>query len=365
MKSIANQYRDLKEGRMSQGNFMRNLRMNFPQYVTNVTSFDDAVRILKNKAILTESTSTINEEVEEINEAQIDPNETFGGASVDRGETGSRIEFQVLENTPEYFDIDYVIIPNSRFQSRSASRYNQRTREEGRARIMKDPSAPQKDWIKIKGQSFQIGDNLVKMLYSTEELNEAKNKKAEKTELHPNQIHPQELRMGIKVELEHTDDLDKAKKIALDHLAENPFYYTQLKLSGVDVKALPSKEKKAIAKKKDETELVDKANQMQKVKIPKVVKEGLNEDHAFDRESQIEFIKNSGRFQGNLDNKSDEFIEKLYKSLEDSSNKMSSVDLGGSFDKFKSSLEEVVREVVNEYFDGRDNLIDDIAAEID
>jgi len=31
-------------------------------------------------------------------------------------------------------------------------------------------------------------------------------------------------------------------------------------------------------------------------------------------------------------------------------------DLGASFDKFKSSLEEVVREVIAEYYDGRDNL---------
>ena len=54
MKSIANQYRDLKEGRMSQFNFMRNLRMSMPQYITNTTSFKDAVRILKNKSILTE-----------------------------------------------------------------------------------------------------------------------------------------------------------------------------------------------------------------------------------------------------------------------------------------------------------------------
>lgn len=56
MKSIANQYRDLKEGRMSQQNFMRNLRMTMPQYVTNTTSFGDAVRILKNKSIIVETT---------------------------------------------------------------------------------------------------------------------------------------------------------------------------------------------------------------------------------------------------------------------------------------------------------------------
>ena len=55
MKSIQNQYRDLKEGKMSQTNFMRNLRMTMPQYVTNVTSFNDTIKILKNKAILTEA----------------------------------------------------------------------------------------------------------------------------------------------------------------------------------------------------------------------------------------------------------------------------------------------------------------------
>ena len=54
MKSIANQYRDLKEGKMSQANFMRNLRMSMPQ-VTNVMSFGDAVKVLKNKGIITES----------------------------------------------------------------------------------------------------------------------------------------------------------------------------------------------------------------------------------------------------------------------------------------------------------------------
>ena len=38
-----------------------------------------------------------------------------------------------------------------------------------------------------------------------------------------------ELKMGIEVEKEHTDDEDLAKKIAKDHLAEVPDYYTRLK----------------------------------------------------------------------------------------------------------------------------------------
>jgi hypothetical protein len=37
-----------------------------------------------------------------------------------------------------------------------------------------------------------------------------------------------QLEMGMEVELEHTSDLDKARDIALDHLAEIPDYYDRL-----------------------------------------------------------------------------------------------------------------------------------------
>lgn len=198
MKSIANQYRDLKEGRMSQANFMRNLRMSMPQYITNVTSFNDAVRILKSKNILTEA-----------------------------------MDIQPVPEADEEFESD-----------------------DAETQAMID-----------KIEKEMAGEEAVKAQY---DITEAKQK------IDADRVHPNELSMGIRVEMEHTKDAEKAKKIALDHLAENPFYYTQLKLSGVDVKATPSKEKKAIAKKKDETELVDKANQMKPVKGVEKAKASAN-----------------------------------------------------------------------------------------
>ena len=39
---------------------------------------------------------------------------------------------------------------------------------------------------------------------------------------------PKELEMGIKVEMEHTTNTTMSKRIALDHLAEIPDYYTRL-----------------------------------------------------------------------------------------------------------------------------------------
>jgi len=52
-------------------------------------------------------------------------------------------------------------------------------------------------------------------------------------ELSPSQIDQEELEKGIKVEMEHTHDADLAKEIAMDHLAEDPHYYSHLKQAGM------------------------------------------------------------------------------------------------------------------------------------
>lgn len=42
-----------------------------------------------------------------------------------------------------------------------------------------------------------------------------------------------QLKVGIAVEIEHTDNTEIAKEIALDHLTEDPEYYTKLIRSGL------------------------------------------------------------------------------------------------------------------------------------
>ena len=41
-------------------------------------------------------------------------------------------------------------------------------------------------------------------------------------------VDKQQLRRGIEIEMEHTNDPEVSKKIAMDHLAEHPNYYTML-----------------------------------------------------------------------------------------------------------------------------------------
>lgn len=460
MKSIANQYRDLKEGRMSQANFMRNLRMSMPQYITNVTSFNDAVRILKNKAILTENVNESDpsreaelggvendfkellakgysyyEALELISQnTGMDADELeamFPQDAVDiEGHEGEDDELAAMvakaeeeEFGPEKYkfqDFPGGISEAEEFFPRSpikmAELIAQIHGEELKSLSGKDrqklalSKAYEEIYYSDHPKANVIAKNLVwgyadedwpmdyisalDDILGRDNLSEAKKKKEAKTELHPNQIHPQELRMGIKVELEHTDDLDKAKKIALDHLKENPFYYTALKLSGIESPSAPKvkapAEKKA-KKKKEAVELVDKVNQMVKVKD---TKKKLNEAGG-------EFM-----FSGTLNNVEAEELRKIIPGVEIEEEELEDTyktvishptynekslrhavkqamgqlppvgdkkDLGASFDKFKSQLEEIVREVMaemqsddqeidnmamamDETFDGRDNL---------
>ena len=42
-----------------------------------------------------------------------------------------------------------------------------------------------------------------------------------------------EFELGMKVEREHSDNPEKKKEVAMDHLFENPKYYTKLKKAGL------------------------------------------------------------------------------------------------------------------------------------
>ncbi len=423
---------------MSQVNFMRNLRMTMPQYVTNVTSFNDAVRILKNKAILTEALNE-NSLLDEVT-SEMENGASYAEAiakvaakyNMDEDKLATMVPEQSVGDEEYKDDFEYSDDYDDDYSRDWAAGDDYNDGEFFEAKDGGDEDEELEAMIK-KMEQEKEGEEAIMSQFDPmeEELNEAKKKKEAKAELHPNQINPSELRMGIKVELEHTDDLDVAKKIALDHLAENPFYYTALKLAGVESPSAPKVkapvEKKA-KKKKEAVEMVDAANQMQKVKMPKVEdKKKLKEveermmfqDEPADPEKyQIKRdlkgkIVRATNDEGNVFSMNDEAIaidngQKIkiagfkeeqgkVKAIFSSSTGMffssididglnpvnrgvrPGVDLGASFEKFKSQLEGIVREVLSEmesddqeiddiamamdeYFDGRDNLINPLSA---
>lgn len=106
---------------------------------------------------------------------------------------------------------------------------------------------------------------------STKSINERKNpiKGGKGDKLNIDEVNPTELSMGVKVEMEHTKDKNKAIDIAMDHLAEDPIYYTKLKMAGLaDELKEPKKAKSSVPTllNKKLTNVVDKENGLKPVK---------------------------------------------------------------------------------------------------
>ena len=410
---------------MSQANFMRNLRMTMPQYVTNVTSFNDAVKILKNKAILTEAALGENNLLDEL-ESEMEDGNSYAEAiskvaakyNMNEDDLATKYPEEAVGNKAYADNYDEPVDDSDVDWAAEAKGGDDKVKTDEEEEIL--------DMLN-KIEKEKEGEEAIMSQYDPmeESLNEGKGK-----DLHPNQIHPQELRMGIKVELEHTDDLDKAKKIALDHLAENPFYYTALQLSGIESPSVfTAKPPVKKSKKKEIIQLVDLANQMKKVKMPKAeekkkLKEAryniIGEPNAAAKQA-MQFVDGNATLKALSDdieiqqtsNPNEallryqywdalpaEAIEKLklqfnverdgdfdedtgeiiFYRLTPLRRNYGSKDLGASFEKFKSQLEEIVRETLaemqsgdqeiddmamamDEYFDGRNNLADEIAAQ--
>jgi sorbitol-specific phosphotransferase system component IIA len=140
-----------------------------------------------------------------------------------------------------------------------------------------------KDWPYAEYIYGKIGDYIVSYYPEDDYLvihskQESSASLEEGKKIHPNQIHPHELYIGTKVEMEHTDDIEEAEKIALDHLSENPFYYTALKLSGIDAghDRVSTKKRTDIGEEVGKNNFVDKGNQMKTPKGVEAVKASAN-----------------------------------------------------------------------------------------
>lgn len=111
-------------------------------------------------------------------------------------------------------------------------------------------------WDNQKTGEVKQGFNFFSAFKALNEAKEQKLKGGKGDKLTPDQVNYHEFTKGWKHELEHTDDIDKAKEIALDHLAEDPNYYTRLDMIEFKAKKknrtdLPIELKKSNFKDKD------------------------------------------------------------------------------------------------------------------
>jgi hypothetical protein len=101
-----------------------------------------------------------------------------------------------------------------------------------------EPMEPSPTIKEVEGESENLGNELKEVTDEQVKRMAASNIKEEKLkggraseEVRENATElfdPLEISVGIKVEMEHTDSIEAAREIALDHLTENKDYYTRL-----------------------------------------------------------------------------------------------------------------------------------------
>jgi len=227
MKSIFDQYKSVNEGILSESQFLRNVKMALPKFISNVSSFKDAVRILKSKGIITE--------------AKIQ--ESMGERLADETYDELRNMLSSGKITQDQYNNidDYLNDSNDVFDS----------------------------------GDFYDADSVIeyalKQLQMNVSLNEAK------TEYDTHYCNPQEYNLGMRYELGKGTDEEKAHKIVYKNLKENAVYYSQLHLAGYNEDAMKKDRKKRtdlpIEVKKDN--FIDAANGVKKVKIDKLTEEEM------------------------------------------------------------------------------------------
>jgi len=128
---------------------------------------------------------------------------------------------------------DVVLSRDSKFVKDQADHFPINSIEQGRnawARVNQYDDKP--GWYEgdLKSLIKKV-KNAVQNKYPDIQINEMEGGKGD--DLNSEDVDHDQLEVGIATEMEHTDDPEIAKEIALDHLAEDPKYYTKLVQAGL------------------------------------------------------------------------------------------------------------------------------------
>ncbi len=352
MKSIKNQYIDLKEGKMTEAQFMRNVRMTLPQYVSNVTLFKQAEKILINKGIISEVKTN-----EALNPADEMALENIVAKYVKDADDIDKEMNAYFEKGYQGFS-DMLKANLSRdddFQS-----WVQRTSDEEQFR---------RETSESLNEAFKIKDS--KEGYYNQDGKEQYGKFDEL-----DNMNAQEVMAGYVMEKQDNPELEikEAVKIVLKNLKKDPYYYTNYKLTGVrdekPVEFTSSKRKPGFDQMEEVaangSNLVDEKNKMQ------VVKEGLETatigNPAFGGKTKKVKVGDKAKLQG--EDVTITKIDYVEPGSGATSNKIIAITddgrtvsaKGAMFEPLdeaaKNKLKELVRKIMKEMFDGRDNMTD-------
>ena len=244
MKSIKQQYIDLKEGRMSQHNFMRSVRMSLPQYITNVTSFKDTVKILKNKGILNEAIIN-SSSIESLLKSYLAKGYSYSEAiravaaeeGIDEDILASQypqdiIDIEGHESEDEDAELEDIIAKDE--DELSPEMYKNYDFPGGLSEDDDEEEAPEDyedpDMFDAYGMDASEGK-----IREAKEIKGSSGKEQYSKFDEAENDNLQELTTGINIEHEAFPEkpYEEIEKIVLKNLRKNPNYYTDYKLTGI------------------------------------------------------------------------------------------------------------------------------------
>jgi len=239
---------------MSQQNFMRNLRMTMPHYVTNVTSYGDAVKILRNKGILNED---LIKQLEK-------------GIEVEKEHTKDEIKAAKIA-------LDHIKEDDKYYDKLAKAGLEENDGDEDEIQAMIDKYEEEESGKYTTGMDqFELREAKYKW-----ENADGKSMYAQFKEI--DNLNGQEVLIGIDYEIEHNHELSKeeAIKLVLKNLKKNPIYYTATLMAGKEMTEIPTIGKlkpgsDQMRELKGEDSLVDKDNGMKPVKDVEKVKASSN-----------------------------------------------------------------------------------------
>lgn len=188
-----------------------------------------------------------------------------------------------------------------------------------------EPMEPSPTIKEVEGESENLGNELKEVTDEQVKRIAASNIKEEKLkggraskEVRENATElfdPLEISVGIKVEMEHTDSIEAAREIALDHLTENKDYYTRLYHIGLIDEPITEEEENFLKEKWTRIEDVEALDKEQGiVDIPEEENISNELDQPLNQEIPIE--PQQFALGGNLDgnySKSNPFGTALYR----------------------------------------------------
>lgn len=280
MKSIKNQYIDLKEGKMTEAQFMRNVRMTLPQYVSNVTLFKQAEKILINKGIISEV--KVNEVLTPADEMEL---ENIVAKYVKDADDVSREMDAYSEKGFRGFSdlVQANLNRDDEFQS-----WVQRTSDEEQYRRETG------DMPGFEGTLDALDKISIKEAKEGYYNQDGKEQYGKFDEI--DNMNGQEIMAGYVIEKLENPDKDKVEiaKILIKNLKSDPYYYTNYKLTGIrgeKPSEFTSTKRKSGFDQMEEVDkngnnFVDEKNKMT------VIKEGLEEAKEYPAELSVDNITN-------------------------------------------------------------------------